>query len=157
MINLNINVPSKSLTHVLILAVDADADRKPFQHNDVFKNIDLTKASLMIEGQPNQLYASGMLKENTWGEIRKLFPGETEVTMEEFLTTKYALCYDLRPSIDPTLHGCGLGLLNTSDGLTIQLERTPATSGTAKLNLHIFLLQDAQLNILNGRFNSVEF
>ena len=36
--------------------------------------------------------------------------------------------------------------------LDIEINRTAATSGTGKLHLYIFLLQDAQLNILNGRY-----
>ena len=156
-VNLNINVPSKSLTHVLIFAIDPE-DRKNHQHNDVFKNLDIEKLTMTIEGKPNQLYASGMLKENTFDEIQKLFPDiDVDVTMGEFLTSKYALCLDLRPSIDKTLHGSGIRLENTAEGLTIQLHRTAATSGTGKLHLHIFLLQDAQLNIQNGRFHSVEY
>ena len=155
-INLNLNVPSKSLTHVLILAVDPD-DRKKYAHNETFKNLDITKATVTIEGSPNQLFSSGMLKEDTWGEIEKLFPGEHEVTLGEFLTTKYAFCLDLRPSIDQRLHGSGIRLANTAEGMTLQIERTAATSGDGTLNLMIFLLQDAQLNIQDGRFHSVEY
>ena len=156
-VNLNINVPSKSLTHVLIFTIDPE-DRKNYQHNDVFKNLDIEKLTVIIEGKPNHLYASGMLKENTFDEIQKLFPDiDADVTIGEFLTSKYALCLDLRPSIDKTLHGSGIRLENTTEGLTIQLHRTPASGGTAKLHLHIFLLQDAQLNIRDGRFHNIEY
>ena len=155
-VNLNINVPSKSLTHILILTIDPE-DRKNHQHNDVFKNLDIEKLMVIMEGKPNHLYASGMLKENTFDEIQKLFPDiDADVTIGEFLTSKYALCLDLRPSIDKTLHGAGLRLENTSEGLKIELHRTPASGGTGKLHLHIFLLQDAQLNIQGTRFNGIE-
>jgi hypothetical protein len=152
-IPLNINVPSKSVSHILILTIDPN-DRKGFQHNDTFKNLDIVKVSTTIEGAPNKLYASGMKKQHTWGEICKLFP-EPNVTQEEFLTKTYALCFDLRRSVDPSLHGNGTCLENTTDGLTLLIERT--AGGTGKLNLHIFLLQDAQLNITEGRFHSVEY
>ena len=155
-INLSLNVLSKSLTHVLILVVDPD-DRKKYAHKETFKNLDITKATVTIEGSPNQLFSSGMLKEDTWGEIEKLFPGEHEVTLGEFLTTKHAFCLDLRPSIDQRLHGSGIRLANTAEGMTIGIERTPASSGDGTLNLMIFLIQDAQLNIQDGRFHSIEY
>jgi len=43
--------------------------------------------------------------------------------MGEFLTEKYALCLDLRPSIDNATHGNRVELKNTTDGLTIELHR----------------------------------
>jgi len=98
------------------------------------------------------------LKENTWSQIIKLFH-ENSVSMGEFLTfltEKYALCLDLRPSIDNATHGNGVELKNTTDSLTIELHRV-AGSSTENLNLHVFLLQDAQLNIEDGRYHSVTF
>ena len=47
-INLSINALSKSMSKVLILAVDPD-DRKQFQHNEKFKNLDITKVNIGIE------------------------------------------------------------------------------------------------------------
>jgi hypothetical protein len=154
-INLNINAPAKSLTHILILTIDPN-DRKDFQHNDTFKNLDIVNVSITIEGIPNKLYASGMKKQHTWSESCKLFP-EANLIQDEFLTKTYALCFDLRPSVDPGLHGNGTCLENTTNGLNLLIERTAASSGTGKFNLHVFLLQDAQLNITEGRFHSVEY
>jgi len=76
--------------------------------------------------------------------------------MGKFLTEKYALCLDLRPSIDARMHGNGVELKNTTDGLTIEIHRV-AGSSTGNLNLHVFLLQDAQLNIEVGKYHSVAF
>ena len=154
-INLNVNVPSKSLSHIMILAIDQSEDRKPFACKEVFRNLDVTKVDVTIEGKPNQLYAKGLHTENTWDQITKLFH-ENGVSMGEFLTEKYALCLDLRPSVDETRHGNGIELRNTTEGLTIEIHRV-ATSGTEKLHLHMFLLQDAQLNIEDGRYHSVAF
>ena len=154
-INLNVNAPSKSLSHVLILAIDSGKDRKPFERKEVFKNLDVTKVNITIEGKPNQLYAQGLSKENTWSEITKLFK-ENGVSMGEFLTEKYALLLDLRPSVDNKMHGNGVELQNTTDGLTIEIQRVPGPDNES-LNLHVFLLQDAQLNIEGGRFHSIAF
>ena len=152
---MSLNIPSKSLTHIFILAIDPD-DRKKYAYNETFKNLDVKEVSVTIEGAPNQLYSSGLQKEDTWYEIQKIFQDENEITIGGFLTTKYALSIDLRPSIDSRLHGSGIRLANTAEGLTIEIERTPATSGTEKLNLMIFLIQDANLKFKDGRFDYVE-
>ena len=117
-VNLSVNAPSKSLSKILILAVDPD-DRKQFAHTEKFRNLDITKVNIGIEGveKVNALYASGMQKENTYDQIVKFF-NENGVTLREFLTEKYALCFDLRPSTDSTLHGNGANLQNTSEGVT---------------------------------------
>ena len=79
---------------------------------------------------------------------------ENGLSLRDFLTEKYALCFDLRPSTDPLLHGNGANLQNTSEGVTLEIHRVAGSNG--KLNLHVFVFQDAQLNILNGRFHSIE-
>ena len=137
-VNLSINAPSKSLSKILILAVDPE-DRKQFQHTEKFKNLDITKVNIGIEGveKVNALYASGMQTQNTYDQILKCFK-ENGVTLEEFLTEKYALCFDLRPSTDSTLHGNGARLENTSEGITLEIHRVAGT-GNGKLNLHMCL------------------
>ena len=153
-VNLSINAPSKSMSKILILAVDPD-DRKQFAHTEKFKNLDITKVNVGIEGveKVNALYASGMQTHNTYDQILKCFK-ENGVTLREFLTEKFALCLDLRPSTDSTLHGNGVNLQNTSEGVTLEIHRV--AGGAGKLNLHVFVFQDAQLNISGGRFHSIE-
>ena len=153
-INLSINAPSKSMSKILILVVDPD-DHKQFQHTEKFKNLDITKVNIGIEGfeKVNALYASGMEKWNVYDQILKSFQ-ENGVTLRDFLTEKYALCFDLRPSTDLSLHGNGARLESTSEGVTLEIHRI--AGGVGKLNLHLFVFQDCQLNISGGRFYSVE-
>ena len=80
---------------------------------------------------------------------------ENGVTLRDYLTEKYALGLDLRPSTDSSLHGNGARLENTSEGVTLEIHRVAGT-GNGKLNLHVFVFQDCQLNILGGRFHSIE-
>ena len=63
------------MSKILILAVDPD-DRKQFAHTEKFKNLDITKVNIGIEGveKVNALYASGMQKENAFDQIIKVFP-----------------------------------------------------------------------------------
>ena len=73
-VNLSINAPSKSMSKILILAVDPD-DRKQFQQTEKFKSLDITKVNIGIEGveKVNALYASGMEKWNVYDQILKSF------------------------------------------------------------------------------------
>ena len=94
-----------------------------------------------------------MQKENTYDQIVKIFT-ENGVTLRDYLTEKYALGLDLRPSTDSSLHGNGARLENTSEGVTLEIHRV--AGGVGKLNLHVFVFQDAQLNISGGRFHSID-
>ena len=128
-INLKINVPCKSLSHVLIFAIDPN-DRKDWSRKEVFKNLDIKSVNVAIEGKPNQLYTSGLTTQYTYDQILKFLKHNTTVTIGEFLTTKYALVLDLRKSYDDGLHGNGLEL---RDEMTIEIKRI--ASGSCKLRL----------------------
>ena len=140
-VNFSVNAPSKSLSKILILAVDPD-DRKQFAHTEKFRNLDITKVNIGIEGveKVNALYASGMQTHNTYDQIVKVF-NENGVSLRDFLTEKYALCFDLRPSMDNSLHGNGANLQNTSEGVTLEIHRV--AGGAGKLNLHVFVFRTA--------------
>ena len=73
-----------------------------------------------------------------------------DVSLGEFLTTKYALWLDLRTSDDDQLHGSGRRVVNTSEGITLQL--TKAAQRAGPLNVYIYIIMDAQLNISDGRY-----
>ena len=109
----------------------------------------------MVDGKPNQLYTQGLLKEITWREITKLFK-ENGVSIGESLTQNNVLLLDLRPSVDNKIHGNGVELRNTTDGITIEIHQV-AEAATESLNLQVFLLQYANLNIESGSFHSIAF
>ena len=94
----------------------------------------------MIEGIPNQLFSQGMHAYQTCDEARKLFEsgrkrhpevavvgkdlGLADVSLGEFLTSKFALWLDLMTTDDDWLHGSGHRIQNASEGVTIQLTKT---------------------------------
>ena len=75
-----------------------------------------------------------------------------DVNLGEFLTSKYSLWLDLRTSDDDNLHGSGRCIENASEGITIQI--TKKAEATRALNIYLFVVMDAQLNIKDGRFVS---
>ena len=56
----------------------------------------------------------------------------------------------MRTSDDDTLHGSGRRVENASEGVTIQITKKAETAGA--LNMYLYVVMDAQLNIENGRF-----
>ena len=63
-INLKINQPCKSLSHVLFFEIYPN-DQKDWSRKDVFKNLDIKSVNVTIEGKTNQLYSSGLTTQYT--------------------------------------------------------------------------------------------
>ena len=138
------------------------------RQSEAFYNPKITKVEVTVEGIPNQLYAQGMRPYQAWDEVRKLMAGglkrHPEVAMVakdlgahacdlgKYLTEEFALWLDLRSTDDDGLHGNGRRVENASEGITIQIAKEAETQGA--LNIYLFVIMDAQLNIENGRFVS---
>ena len=147
--NINLNVPARSKKGVLILFEDVTA-QQPFAWNtESFFIPKITKVEVTIEGIPNQLFSQGMRAYQMWDEARKLFaPGDkrhpevvvvakdlglADVSLGEFLTSKFALWLDLRTTDDDRLHGSGRRIENASEGVTIQLTKTAEAAGALNI------------------------
>ena len=103
-----------------------------------------------------------------WHEARKLFaasPGRkrhpdvsvvakdlalANASLGEFLTSKFALWLDLRTTDDDRLHGSGRRIENASEGVTEEV----LAEAAGQLNIYLYILIDAQLNLEDGRFVS---
>ena len=72
------------------------------------------------------LYSKGMLPTDQWESIKQRFPRslESEVTETKFYTEdKFALWIDLRSHADNEIHGSGLALKDTRDGVKLEIRR----------------------------------
>ena len=75
---------------------------------------------------------------------KKYFHKEnSDVTCEEFLSTKFGLWIDTRSSIDNTLHGNSRAV---DKGMIIQIEKAADASG-GDLTCCVFSLEDAVANL----------
>ena len=147
--------------------------QQPFARNtESFYNPKITKVEVTIEGIPNQLFSQGMRAYQMWDEARKLFaasPGRkhhievavvakdlglADISLGEFLT-KFALWLDLRTTDVDRLHGSGRRIENASEGVNIQLTKTAEAAGA--LNIYLYIIMDAQLNLEDGRFVSAVY
>ena len=78
-----------------------------------------------------------------------------DFNLGELLTSKYSLWLDLRTSDDDRLHSSGRPIENASEGITIQITKKAEAAGA--LNIYLFVVMDAQLNIEDGRFTSAAY
>ena len=81
--------------------------------------------------------------------------GLADVSLWEFLTSKYVLWLNLRTTDHDQLHFCGRHIENASEGVTIQITKQAEVAGAlTSIYIYLYVITDAQLNIQDGRFMS---
>ena len=81
--------------------------------------------------------------------------GLANVSLGEFLTSKFCLAIDLKSSDDDRLHGSGRRIEDDGSGISIHITKEVEPAGT--LNAYIFTVLDALLNLENGDHVNTEF
>ena len=132
------NLSVRLLQGLLLLFLDKRDDSA--NKNKKLYNPSIKKILVTINGMPHQLFAAGLQAREIYPELKIYFYKEnSDVTWEDFLTTKFALWIDTRSSIDNTLHGSGRAV--EKSGALLQIEKVPETSGD--LTCYVFSLEDA--------------
>ena len=76
---------------------------------------------------PRQLFVAGLKARDIYPELKKYFYREhSNVTWEEFLTTKFGLWIDTRSSTNNALHGSVRAV--EKSGILLQIEKIYETS-----------------------------
>ena len=165
--NIDLKPNVRSAKGVLILFVDpADGGADYARDSEKFYNPKIKKARVTIAGNPNQLYASGMLPEDHFEEIQKHFADGkhrtvphaikeaelSDITLPDYLTTKYGLWFDTRTTDDNTLHGSGRKL-ETGESIHIEIEKEAEAAGV--LDAYVYYIHDARLDIDGGKLPQV--
>ena len=99
--------------------------------------------------EANKLVASGNKRHPDVAVVAKDL-ALADISQGEFLTSKYSLWLDLRTTDDDRLHGSGRRIENAIESVTIQITKTAEATGA--LNIYLYVVMDAQLNIEDGRF-----
>ena len=150
----------------LLILILFQEPREDYQCNtETFYNPKITKVEVTIKGLPNQLYSHGLTTYQQWDEARKFLAagckrhpevamvakdlGLADVSIGDYLTSKYALWLDLRSSDDDIIHGNGRRV-DSGDTVKIKIEKKKEAAG--ELNVYIYAIIDAQINIKDGRF-----
>ena len=132
------NLSFRSLQGLLLLFLDKRDDFG--NKNEEFYNPSIKKILVTINGMPHQLFAAVLQARKIYPELKKYFHKEnSNVTLEHFLMTKFALWIDTRSSTNNTLHGSGRAV--EKSGILLQIEKAPETSGDP--TCYIFSLEDA--------------
>ena len=157
-INIKVNAQRRSLKAILLLFTEPYTAGARDSEKYVFP--DLTKIQVTINGSPNMIYNEGLVAEDLWKEASRFFvrrENKTEhMTPKLFLAEdRFGLLIDLRCMADRTMHGSGVRLVNSTDGVQLELERTASGSGT--INCQVFMIADAQLNILGNQMKPLQY
>ena len=167
--NVDLGEPARSMKGILMLFEDPAA---AFQRDtEAFYNPKITKVEVTIDGKSNQLYSQGLRTYQMWDEAKMFFAAGckrhpevgmvakdlalADVTFAKFFTTKYALWLDLRSTDDDQLHGSGRRIKGDGGGVAIRITKTVEAAGA--LNMYVYVLMDAQLNLENGQFVGVVY
>ena len=165
--NIALAPQAKSMKAILILFVDpADGGTAYSRDTEKFYNPKITNVMITLDGNPNQLFASGMRPHQQFSEIKKIFADGkhrtnthvakelelADIKLEDYATTKYALCLDMRTTDDDSLHGSGRKIEGASQSIQIQIEKKAETAGN--LDAYVYYIHDAQLNFERSRLVS---
>ena len=133
------NLSVRSLQGLLLLFLDKCDDFA--KKNEEFYSLSIEKILVTINGMPHQLFAAGLQARDIYPEIKKCFYKEqSNVTWEEFLTTKFGFWIDTRSSTLNALHGSGRTV--EKSGILLQIEKIPETIN-GDLTCYVFSLEDA--------------
>ena len=121
---------------------------------------DIKKISVTINGSPNMLDNNGIESRDIWREVSRYFMKEKHkpqyMNMQKFYTdNKFGLLIDLRYMGSQEIHGSGTRLVNTTEGIQLEIERK--ASGSGDVNCHVFIISDSQFNLMNKHLQSVQY
>ena len=105
------------------------------------------------------LYNNGIESEDAWRQASRFFMKEKHkpqyMTLQKYYAEdKFGLLIDLRSMASQEMHGSGTRLVNTTDGVQLEIKRA---TGKGPFNCHIFVISDAQFNIQNRQLDSVMY
>ena len=157
-INIKVDSQRRSMKGILLLFVEPYTAGTRDSEKYIF--LALKKISVTINGSPNMLYNNGVESQDIWSEVSRFFMKEKykpqHMTLEKFYTkNKFGLLIDLRSMASQEMHGSGTRLVNTTDGVQLEIERD--ANGTGTVNGHVFVISDSQFNILGEQLKSVQY
>lgn len=94
------------------------------------------------------------------GKNRNVVSGEVQhdlnlhdMTPAKFYDIQFAMWLDFRTIDENELHGSGRRVNKTSERVTVQVEKEAESAGNLKA--YVYLIMDAQLNIRDGKYDSI--
>ena len=157
LMNIKVDSQRRSMKGILLLFV------KPYtagaRDSEEYVFPDLKKVLVTINGSSNMLYNNGIEGEDAWRQVSRFFMQEKHkpqhMTLQKYYAgEKFGLLVDLRSMASQEMHGSGTRLVNTTDGVQLEIKRK---TGKGPFNCHVFVISDAQFNIQNRQLTSVQY
>ena len=157
LMNIKVDSQRRSMKAILLLFV------KPYtvgaRDSEEYIFPDLKKVLVTINGSPNMLYNNGIEGEDAWRQASRFFMKENHkpqhMTLQKYYAgDKFGLLIDLRSMASQKMHSSGTRLVNTTDGVHLEIKRK---TGKGPFNCHVFVISDAQFNIQNRQLDSVMY
>ena len=155
-LNIRVNPQRRLLKAIFLLFIEFLQQALETQ-----KNTDITKVHVTIKGSPNRICNNGIDGKDMWTEISRFFGiknkgGGPNMNLTKYIAdSKFGLLFDLRSMADTSLHGNGVRLVNTKDGIHLEIERIATGSGEVKC--HVYTISDAQMNIMKKQLKDVQY
>ena len=155
LINIKVDSQRRSMKGILLLFVEPYIAGARDSEKYGFPNLE--KVFVTINGSPNMLYNNGIESEDAWRQVSRFFMKEKykpqHMTLQKFYAEDtFGLLIDLRSMASQKMHGSGTRLVNTTDGVQLEIK---SKTGKGPFNCHIFVISDAQFNIMNRQLDSV--
>ena len=156
-LNIKVDAQRRSLKAILLLFIEPHGEGTRDSEKYIFP--DLTKVSVTINGSPNMIFNDGIEGNNIWEEAHRFFVKEKNkiehMNATKFYTDdKFGLLINTRSMVDQSMHGSGTHIVNSTDGVQLEIERKAEGSGDVKC--HIFVISDSQFNIMDRQFDSLQ-
>ena len=105
-------------------------------------NPDITEVKVVVNGIPNKVYSQGMKTRDFYREIFRRFGKEnSSMNAENFYAgDRFGLFVDLRSQKENDLHGSGLRLVNTKEGVQLTINRKTSGSESVKCHISYYLM-----------------
>lgn len=111
-----------------------------------------------MEGNPNDIYSSGLAKRDMYREAVRFFShtecekylGTNCVSRRKYYTDKFACVIDFRTVDDETVSGTGRKLVGTQAGILMEIEKEATATD---LSRHVFVVADAIIDIMGTNLN----
>ena len=72
-----------------------------------------------------------------------------------YADNNFGLLINLRSMASQEMHGIGTRLVNSTDGIQLEIERD--AKGSRPVNCHVFIISDAQFGIINRQLVDVQY
>ena len=149
----HINLPRRSMTGILCLFTESHTGGT--RDSEKFANPSITSINVNVDGMPNRLYSKGMVATDFWESVKKRFRREGVKQKDFYANNKFALWIDLRTHPDNSIHGGGLVLNNTRDGVKLELKRK--VGGTGNITCFMFVVADALMEVMNSNLRPIMY